>query len=351
MRLSNQRGTTLTELLVAMAVFAGFIALLYPAFTFFKKQSSHVSDKQMLSLRGNQILNYLAEEVKMAGFLVGPASNLSFCGGGISTVNHSDGDRFDTLDFLTSIPVERDVKEAREVTEGNYFLTLTNDFSSGSNSFSASFNSKSMQGSTRIKPTSESKGNARSLITFETLSPTTGKRVYEVSGISSENNVISISGSIDQTVPGGSMVYSVQRLGFQVDGDRQLSRVEWDADCGINTVNKIDFTSGNDNILGGVDGLQYEFFVRGADNRMSVGSTIGAGDLENLAAIRIWVLLKAEVPDSGYTNDEKYVLGTLQDPDNPQSPPITGVVLGPYNDSFRRLLLTKAVEVKNLVYK
>lgn len=349
MRVSNQRGTTLTELLVAMAVFAGFIALLYPAFTFFKKQSSHVSDKQMLSQRGNQILNYLAEEVKMAGFLVGPASNISFCGGSIGTLNHTDGERFDTLDFMTSIPVERK-PDAGGFKAGEYFLTISpNDFVSGSSSFLASLSKDDMQSSTAIKPTIENKGNARSLITFETLSPTTGKRVYEVADIT--RNTVTITGSIDQNIPKNSTVYSVQRIRFSVDGTRQLSRDEWGADCGIDTANKIDLTSGNDNMLGGVDGLQYEYFVRGADNRMTVRSTISSGDLENLAAIRIWVLLRAEVPDSGYINDEKYVLGTLQDPDKPESPPITGVTLGPYNDSFRRLLLTKAVEVKNLVYK
>lgn len=349
MRVSNQRGTTLTELLVAMAVFAGFIALLYPAFTFFKKQSSHVSGKQMLSQRGGQILNYLAEEVKMAGFLVGPASNISFCGSSVGTLNHADGERFDTLDFMTSIPVERK-PDAAGFKAGEYFLTIsTNDFASGSSSFSASLSKDDMQSSTAVKPRLENRGNARSLITFETLSPTTGKRVYEVADITEKT--VTITGSIDQSIPKSSTVYSVQRIRFSVDETRQLSRDEWGADCGIDTANKIDLTSGNDNMLGGVDGLQYEYFVRGADNRMTVRSSISSGDLENLAAIRIWVLLRADVPDSGYTNDEKYVLGTLQNPDKPELPPITGVTLGPFNDSFRRLLLTKAVEIKNLVYK
>lgn len=91
-------------------------------------------------------------------------------------------------------------------------------------------------------------------------------------------------------------------------------------------------------IARGVDDFQVQYGID-ANNDNSVDSFVDApnpGDAEwaNVIAARIWLLVRAECPETGYINDTSYVMpgphGSL-----------------PYNDGFRRQLYTTTVQLRN----
>jgi hypothetical protein len=83
---------------------------------------------------------------------------------------------------------------------------------------------------------------------------------------------------------------------------------------------------------GGVDGFQVEY--RLADG--SVVSALTATNIVNVRNISFWVLFRSAFPSKSFVDNGVYTLGT--------SPPVT---IPAFNDNYRRVLLTKTVEVKN----
>jgi hypothetical protein len=110
---------------------------------------------------------------------------------------------------------------------------------------------------------------------------------------------------------------------------------EWDSDCGRNPEDLL--ASDGDN--GGVDGFHVEYGVWDSlTSTLANTNVLPANQIENVRYITIWLLLRADFPSRSYTNSTVYVLGQ-SDLKN----------IGPFNDSYRRLLLTRTVEVKNAV--
>jgi len=340
----DRSGTTLVELLVAVGIFALFIAVLLPSFTAFRRQADHVAESKLLNSRGQQVMNFLVEEIKMAGFLVGPYPNLVPCAdSGVAgaamtgSVQHTDGDPYDSIEWVTSDPIETD-------QVNTYYLQVNEASGFSTSSFHVNVADESAVSEAWIRLSTDAGKNGKALITFDTLSPTVLDRVYQISSFNTDQ--ITLTSAVAQQIPDRSRVYAVRRYGFDTDGNRGLVRTRWTFDC-TKSSEVVDFSFGGGNSLGGIDGLQFEYDVLDAfTGAPSTQTSIAVGDLERLAGIRIWLLLRADAPDRDYTNSETYDLGT----DDGTGSPLTGVSLGPYNDHYRRLLLTKTVEVKNLVY-
>ena len=94
----------------------------------------------------------------------------------------------------------------------------------------------------------------------------------------------------------------------------------------------------------GVEALQVQYGID-TDDDDSVDSYVNAAgpndDMwDQIVAVRIWLLVRAECPDTGYTNSTIYSM--------PSS--IAGVdmpVTGPFDDSYRRKLYTSTVRLRN----
>jgi hypothetical protein len=191
--------------------------------------------------------------------------------------------------------------------------------------------------------------NARSFITFDTLQPNLGALVYEVTAFAGYNltlrrynydanaNITWIGNGLDQNVNANSNAYSVVRKQFSVDGSRNLRVTTWKKDCSQNPDNLLSsFGPGNNN--GGVDGFHVEYAVwNNLTSTIQNTNNLPANQIENVRSITIWLLLRADFPASGYVNSTTYSLGQ-----NNQ------VSIGPFNDNYRRLMLTRTVEVKNV---
>jgi type IV pilus assembly protein PilW len=94
----------------------------------------------------------------------------------------------------------------------------------------------------------------------------------------------------------------------------------------------------SEEIAHGVDDFQIQYGVD-TNNDNSIDSFIDApnpGDANwaNVIATRIWLLVRAECPETGYTNDTPY----------PMPDPLGKM---PYNDSYRRQLYTTTVQMRN----
>ncbi len=356
--LKDTKGLTLTELLVAMSVFLILVAFMYPTFSFIGRQSDYINASESLAHRGQRIIDYLAEDIRMAGFVVGPKDNIRICPGfdtehpssGVAAIrlndNYDTNGRYDALTFLTSVIVEVAQNKAACITGQNVYGTMDYELDVASNATIGSTSitvdaSRSCISDSFININSATQ-NAKALIAFETASQISN--IYTVTDFT--NNIITITPSLELAVTTGSPVYAVREYRYDVvdtgGNTRELRRSVLAKNCVYSPV-VIDPVSGAN---GGIDGLQYEFIsINRVTGELELSSTLPT-ELGDLRAIRIWLLVRSSVPDRFYTDTDadpsatgiqNYVLGT-----------VTGVTIAPFGDHYRRLLLNKTVEVKNL---
>lgn len=318
-------GFTLIEMLVAMGIFSILMTVLFSTFSFVSNQVSELSDKQALTQKGQRTLDYIGEEFRLAGLFVGARPSITFCAeANVDSLQHTDGGSNDTVTFLTS--------ERITTTRVNFPFLITNVASAASGAVALKVNAPQSDVSA-IKL--DGTGNARAFITLDTLQPNLGTLVYQVTAYGTDmdgDTALTITPSLEQQVNTGSNVYSVVRKRFAVDASRNLEIQEWDKNCSADN-EEIVASHGPGNANGGVDGFQVEYTLA---NGTSV-SALTVANIVNVRSITMWLLLRADFPAKSYTNTTTYTLGSA-----------TVVNIGPFNDNYRRVLLTKTVEVKNV---
>ena len=350
--LVEKKGVTLLELMIAMAVFSIFIAIVYPSLNFIKNQINILNGKVLMSERGRRIMDFIEDDLKMVAFIVGPTARIPYCTGGVvpSTQNvltHGDGNPYDSLTFITSRPVElamtasciNNQKDSGVNPRIDYLLTTRDlNATTGANTIDVDADTSSGAGCVDLVAASGN-NNARSLVTFETIAPSivsiadAAPQVYYT--LTAVGTTLTLNESLQQDIPDNSSVFTVRQYRYDVDtanGARDLRRVEWNADCtDSGSLNRLDVST---DTKGGIDGLQFEYLSVDTISGLIVTTDTVPDSLSDLKAIKIWLLLRAEYPDKNYTNSDTYTVG--------------GITLGPFNDNYRRELLTRIVEVKNL---
>ncbi|MBI5076067.1 MAG: PilW family protein [Nitrospirae bacterium] len=326
-KIKSRAGTTLVELMIAMVIFLMFIAVAYPTFSFLGQRMADVQINQELTQKGQRILNYMTEELRLSGLFVGATPNVTFCGAGTATnsLTHTNAAPFDTLTFLTSEQVLNNTAGAAIP-----FLVMNAAAASGAVTIPVNASYANVSGLSLGGNATE---NARAFVTFDTLAPTILNRAYQVTAFGGTS--LTITPALDQALNNGSNVYVVTRKRFDVNG-RDLRIVSWNSNC----------TTNNDVLLeahdraggtawGGVDALQFEYILSDG----TVQNTVAATDITNIKAINIWLLVRSDFPERNFVNNTSYVVGTSA---------ALGTTYNAPGDSFRRMLLSKRVEVKNL---
>ncbi len=357
--MSGRRGTTLVELMVAVTIFFIFMAFLYPAFSFLQDRMSSISDTEALSERGNRLLDYMAEKIRMTGFIIGSNPCISFCGDmlvnslAVNPPGLVDGTRFDAITFLTAFPIGTS-------EPGIPYLRLT--ASAARNATSVTVNTTNVAASS-LDPNGAN--NAKALVTFDVLKPTYpyginrwNGTVYTVASkaggtLTFADDTLTPGVSEDQLtqdINARSYVYAVRRYRFTVvapvDAAKpgKLQEVGWNRDC--NTSGEtfdLDETAGPGNMWGGVDALQFEYGLLQANNTIAFVSTLSTGDLPYVRSVRISLLLRAGFPSRDYVNRETY---SSNDPLDPKR--IGNLPPWSFNDHYKRILLRRVVDVKNM---
>lgn len=364
-------GFTLVELIVSMLIFSVVSAAMYATFSAVTKQVSRVSADNSLAEKGQRVLSYLEEDMRMIGFLLGADAQIPYCPGADNgtgaalpskspVLSHASGNPYDTLTFLTSRPVEiSDSAACRKLfTPGNdaqkdcssgdpsghnndridYYLATRCESPAGGASVTVSADDPCYRGIALGATPAE---NGRSLVTFDSLrmsgSDIAGSASQLYYSLASAGATLTFREPIQQNIPDGSTVYAVRMYRYAVVG-RSFRRIGWDSGCGCGPDVSADLIPASDSggASGGVDGVRFEFsFLDPGSNTMVTGPL--PASLSEVRTVSAWLLLRADKPDASYTDERTYTLGTKD-----------GITLGPYRDHYRRVLLHKTVEVKNL---
>ena len=364
-------GFTLIELMVSLGIFAVLSLITYSTFATITATVATVSEVNTLSDRGQRILAFMEDDMRMAGYLVGTEAQIPYCTDGAipatpNAISHTPGNPYDSLTYITAIPVELSETPASCMT--SQFEALSGDPTKNSTTRRRDYylTTRGDSGPDTTRPKTVyvdaadncyddiAKGtlvtdNAKSLITFAAVavgnaSPT----FYEYSDLQKDNGIYSITlkNELTQKIPDNSTVYSVRQLGYGVVSPaaatkelsaRTLRRLSWKVDCSTDAFSIFE-PSGT---LGGVDGLKFEFTsFNTITNTMDVSATL-PNPLKNLKGITVWLLLRSDRKSRGYTNTDSYTLGRSEGK----------LTLGPYNDPYHRVLVNKTVEVINFVSK
>lgn len=353
----KKRGFTLLELLMSLSFFAILSAMMYTTFNLIQKQVTITGSDNSLSDKGQRIMAFMEEDIRMIGSLLGPDARIPYCIGSTvppaapNVLTYTNGTPYDTLQFLTSIPVLINETSACMATQqdlaGNprsdYFLTSVGESVAGGASVNVDAGA-SCYGDIAVTTTPTDTG--RSLVTFDSLilsaAAVAGNAPQVYYQLDSLGTTLTFKDGLQQNVPDNSIVYAVRQYRYWVDttsGMRNLRRMGWDKACntgGDVTVDLIE-TSNTANTLGGVDGLKYEFtYLDTISNTLVTQATLPP--LTQLKSITVWLLLRSDKFDQNYNNTTAYTLGSTS----------AKITLGPFNDNYRRVLLYKTVEVKNL---
>jgi type IV pilus assembly protein PilW len=126
--------------------------------------------------------------------------------------------------------------------------------------------------------------------------------------------------------------YYVSQDSAERDGTPSLRRMQLDVSGGAPTITDLQ-------IVPGVEDLQVELGAdfnndQNADYFVPPGTAIPAGDL--VVAARVWLLVRAEQQESGFTDGRTYDYASR-----------TGADAYAPGDSFRRILVTKTIALRN----
>ena len=336
-RLFGRRGTTLVELMVAVTIFLIFMALLYPTFSFLQARMSSINDTEVLSERGNRLLDYMAEKIRMTGFIIGSNPCIIFCGTqAVNSLSHTDADPYDAIMFLTAFPIETDAANMP-------YLRIS--AAAQRNDTSVTVNTTNVS-SAYIDPNGPN--NAKALVTFDVLKPAYPYGINQWSGtiytvsakaggrLSFADDPLTPEVSenrLAQDINAQSYVYAVRMYRFAVTAERVLQEMGWNRSCsnGGETFD-LDETTGPGKAWGGVDALQFQYSL--STDPGTLRSSLTANDLPALRGVRISLLLRAGFPARGYMNTNVYQVGNL-------APRV-------FNDDYKRILLTRVVDVRNM---
>lgn len=374
--IGGTRGLSLIEVLASLAVFAILSGMVYGTFTMVQKQVVSTGADNALAEKGQRIMSYLEEDIRMLGLLLGPDVHVPYCTGGTVPNNpniimhngHTVNDGatntdtpYDTFQFITSQPVmirETDACFSGQAALGgvkDHFLTTTEYADAAIDPqtlhVDAIYNADTEKTCYKDLAVGSDANNGRSLVTFDSLlissAPVAGsfpQTYYQVRSIPDNGTTLTLSGAgLLQNVPALSTVYTVRQYRYYVDtndGKRDLVRMGWDKSCGTgaDATFRLVETSNSTHTAGGVDGFKVEFtFLDTVTNRLVTQATLPP--LAQLRTITVWLLLRSDRIDATYTDTADYTLGSTADK----------IALGPYNDHYRRQLLYKTVELKNLV--
>lgn len=304
----TERGVTLIELLVAMAISALIGILLIPALSTFQARGLAEISRSDLQDRAGRLIRFIARDLGETAFLVGPTPR---------TVNNESlrlvqtsqpGDPLQT--FSSALIPENRVNAFYDgltlVKAVSFYppIRLVQTAQAGTDTLQLNRRPNRPPGSSReIYPAPD----ALNHIALEG-----GQACY---GVASADHSLQLSQALDQTVAKGAEVLGVRAIRYLLKQHGPTHQLRRDNYTSLEILDDA------------VDGLQFEYLL--ADGSISQSPA----DSSEIRAIRVHLLVRDLRADRGYTDTRVYQLADQQ--------------YGPFHDSYRRLIVTRLVEVKN----
>jgi len=339
--------------LITLGVMAILAAFMFPSFWNFQRQGLAEISKNDLLDRAERIKSFVADEIKMAGYMVGR--------------NFSTPLTIGANTYQTSIAVSNSDNGDDQITiikgESAFPPLFVNNYNSGSvpptvEICAANTAFENPDGSPLSHDDIRGRIGLRAGTVYDLVSFGNQKRVYRL--YDDANEGVNIGGTFaaksnpDPTPPAGTCeeTYDTRLVTLSLQETlrddvpqgtevfpvraRQISIV---ASGGENQLRLSDQNQ-NEIIDRQVDGLQFQYLVDG--NWVDDPVAAGAGT-EDIRAVRFYLLVRSLAVDKDRTDTTDY---------SPQmGPNVAANTYGPYNDNFRRVVVVGEVEVKNYVTK
>jgi prepilin-type N-terminal cleavage/methylation domain-containing protein len=311
--MTRNGGFSLIEILIGMTIMGVLASIVLPALLHVQRQGVAALGKNDLADRAARLGQFVAEEIRMAGFMVGPLP--ADAAGAVPQVDHQSAggstafptallpDNHDAADDSVTLLKGRPFfpRLAVAATAGN-LITLDD-----------------LRSDTQIDVAAAT--SPYSWVVLENH-----KVLYQVLARNAAADTLTLATSLREPVGPGNEVFGVRPVSFFVE-----------TDAAGRPVLRYDTFAMKETLDNGVDGLQFEYLTVN-----EAGATVWqeAPDRpERIRAVRFHLLVRALLPEPDFRNDTDYStrMGARVVPET----------YGPYHDGFRRMVVTELVEVKN----
>lgn len=307
MKQSACDGVTLVELMVAMTIATLVGAMLLQMLISYQSRILAEVSRNDLQDRAERLIRFLARDIRDAAFLIGASPALA---DGSPLMLHHDslaGDPLEVLPFAILAQDHNDRDDLLTIVKAVSFsppIHLAQPGVAGEDRLLLNRRANRSPGSSReLQPAPEA---------ISLLALANHRSPYAVRNA---DLVVELNQFLLMDVPSGTELLGVRASSYLLDAFSGSKRLRRD-----------DFTS-RDILDDAVDGLQFEYLLKD-------GSLVHQpANPEDVRGVRINLLVKDLRPDRDYLDEKIYRLGNCQ--------------YGPYQDHYRRLQLSRLVEVKN----
>ena len=319
MGVKNKSGFTLIELLIALVLSIVIVGAVYATFNSQQKSFSLTNQKMDMQQQGRAAMNFIMRDLRMAGCLVPAAKALRVVNNNISsgttpasdalTVLYSNG-AFDGLSIVSA--------------SGAPPASVTVEVQSGG-SFAS--NSSYVNENIILVTSDESHSVIRKI---SGASGTGAQRTFTLGGLDSYLSGVSPafdSSSDNSASYAGGNAYILTTRTYDVQSETLY----------INDHNDTTSTGTPQPLAEGAEILQFDFNM--SDGNTVSDPTSGSYTIDQVRAVRIYLLMKNNTKDPDYTDTATYQLGASNQPYTPGA----STILKP----FRRRFLTSLVRLRN----
>ena len=322
----RQAGFSLIEILIVLAVLGVTMSFMIPSLLSFQSQGISEISKDDLSDRATRITAYLAEELRMTGYML--TSDPKYADESPVALKHNTLTGTPLVTFSNSILPNNANSSDDEITilkSRSFFprvgvetdaaigAGLTGNFINLDRAPTATGEVIPGLSSAYSHITFSNHKVTYQVTSFESITKTDNLRLNQ--GLEDPINGETTAGAKDGTE---LLAVRANRI-YVTDGDLHLDDYEKDL--------KLDF---------GVDGLQFRYLL--ADGSFSDDPL----QPDQIRGIQFALLIRSLTAEKGFHNTEDY--------SSQMGPNVSAGTYGPYNDRFRRILRTELIEVKNYAF-
>jgi len=308
MNRADTSGFSLVELMISMVIAAIVSSILLPALFSFQASSLAEMDRDELHKRAGRLLGYLANDLRDTALFLGAAPHTATSNSIVLVHDSLPGDPLESLGTAlrpeTGGAADHDALTLLKAVSFAPPIYLTEDAMAGASHVRLDRRPNQPPGSSReILPAPEA-------ISHIVLA--NHKCCYPVSAA---DKTLPLEEPLGQAAPAGTELLGVRAHRYYLQADAESNRLYRD-----------NYTS-RDILDADIDGLQFEYLLRNGNLVHTPDSTT------DIRGVRVSLLVRSRRTKADHLDKATYLLGDRS--------------YGPFNDHYRRVAVSKTVEVRN----